>query len=162
MFLIKLAVRSNPVNGEVYSIQRYVISFVSNLRQVGCFCPGTPESSTNKTDRHDIAEIWLKVVLNTINTLIKFIIFFSSKNTFNILHILQLNCKIISSRVQYKHKKKSLIIQNALYKVDTPDSCINHGIYRTYVCFSFVNISLQLYVNKKLFFVIIYFTLIGS
>ena len=28
--------------------------------------PGTPVSSTNKTDRHHIAEILLKVVLNTI------------------------------------------------------------------------------------------------
>ena len=31
------------------------------------FSPGTPVSSTNKTDSHDIAEILLKVVLNTIN-----------------------------------------------------------------------------------------------
>jgi hypothetical protein len=30
------------------------------------FSLGTPVSSTNKTDRHDIAEILLKVVLNTI------------------------------------------------------------------------------------------------
>jgi len=30
------------------------------------FFPGTPVSSTNKTDRHDITEILLKVVLNTI------------------------------------------------------------------------------------------------
>ena len=29
--------------------------------------PGTPVSSTNKTDSHDIIEILLKVVLNTIN-----------------------------------------------------------------------------------------------
>jgi hypothetical protein len=28
---------------------------------------GTPVSSTNKTDRHDIAEILLKMALNTIN-----------------------------------------------------------------------------------------------
>ena len=28
---------------------------------------GTPVSSTNKTDRHDIAEILLKVTLSTIN-----------------------------------------------------------------------------------------------
>jgi hypothetical protein len=28
---------------------------------------GTPVSSTNKTDRHDIAEILLKVALNSIN-----------------------------------------------------------------------------------------------
>jgi hypothetical protein len=31
------------------------------------FSPGTPVSSTNKTDRHDIAEILLKVALSTIN-----------------------------------------------------------------------------------------------
>jgi hypothetical protein len=31
------------------------------------FSVGTPVSSTNKTDRHDIAEILLKVALNTIN-----------------------------------------------------------------------------------------------
>jgi hypothetical protein len=27
--------------------------------------PGPPVSSTNKTDSHDITEIWLKVALNT-------------------------------------------------------------------------------------------------
>ena len=31
------------------------------------FSPGIPISSINKTDRHDITEILLKVVLNTIN-----------------------------------------------------------------------------------------------
>jgi hypothetical protein len=31
------------------------------------FSPGIPASSTTKTDCHDIAEILLKVVLNTIN-----------------------------------------------------------------------------------------------
>ena len=30
------------------------------------FTPGTSVSSTNKTDRHDITEILLKVALNTI------------------------------------------------------------------------------------------------
>ena len=30
------------------------------------FSPGTPVSYTNRTDRHDIAEILLKVALNTI------------------------------------------------------------------------------------------------
>jgi hypothetical protein len=33
--------------------------------------PGTPVSSTNKTDHHDITEILLKVVLNTINPTLK-------------------------------------------------------------------------------------------
>ena len=42
----------NPVHSKVYSIQHYVIKFVSDLQQV---------SSTNKTDRHDITEILLKV-----------------------------------------------------------------------------------------------------
>ena len=60
-------VSSNPVQGEVYSIQIYVIKFVSDLQQVGGFFPGTPVSSTNKTDHNDITEILLKVALNTIN-----------------------------------------------------------------------------------------------
>jgi hypothetical protein len=46
--------------------QHYAIKFVSNLRQVGGFLPGTPVSSTNKTDRHDIPGILLKVALNII------------------------------------------------------------------------------------------------
>ena len=64
-------------------IQHYVIKFVNNLQQVyippylflfvsqlvagRLFSPGTPVSSTNKTDPHDIPEILLKVALNTIN-----------------------------------------------------------------------------------------------
>ena len=58
----------NPVNDEVYTIQYYVVKFVSDLRQVGrLFSPGTPVSSSNKTDRHDITEILLKVALSTID-----------------------------------------------------------------------------------------------
>ena len=40
---------------------RMVARFITGL----WFSPGTPVSSTNKTDRHDIAEILLKVVLDT-------------------------------------------------------------------------------------------------
>jgi hypothetical protein len=47
-------------------VQHYVIKFVRDLRQVGVFSAGTPVSSTNKTDCHDITEILLKVALNTI------------------------------------------------------------------------------------------------
>ena len=50
---------SNPAHGEVYSIQHYVIKFIGDLRQVDGF-------STNKTDRHNITDILLKVALNTI------------------------------------------------------------------------------------------------
>jgi hypothetical protein len=49
-------VNSNPVHSEVYSIQHYLIKFVSDLR----FSQGTTVSSTNKTDSHDIAEILFK------------------------------------------------------------------------------------------------------
>ena len=48
-----------------------MIKFVSDFQQVGGFhrrySPGTPASSTNKIDRHDITEILLKMALNTIN-----------------------------------------------------------------------------------------------
>jgi hypothetical protein len=56
----------NPTPGEVYSIQHYVIKFVSDLRQVSDFLRGTAVYSTNKTDSHDITEILLQVALNTI------------------------------------------------------------------------------------------------
>ena len=68
---ITTQVSSNPVHDEVYSILHYVIKIVSDLRQVGLwFSSGTLVSSTNETDRHDIdiAEILLKVALNTVNT----------------------------------------------------------------------------------------------
>ena len=44
-------------------VQHYVIKFVAKGRW---FSPGTPVSSTNKNDRHNITEILLKVALNTI------------------------------------------------------------------------------------------------
>ena len=65
-------VSSNPVHGEVFSMQHYVIKFVSDLRQIGGFS-GYSVSFTNKTDRHDIAEILLKVALSIINQTIDII-----------------------------------------------------------------------------------------
>ena len=44
-------------------LQHYMIKFARDLRQVGGFLH---VSSTNKADLHDIAEILLKVTLNTI------------------------------------------------------------------------------------------------
>jgi hypothetical protein len=38
------------------------------------FSPGPPVSSTNKTDRHDITEILLKVALNTILYIIELVL----------------------------------------------------------------------------------------
>ena len=59
-------VSSNPVQGEVHSIQHYVTKFVSDLT-CRWISPGTPVFITNKTNRHDITEILLKVALSTIN-----------------------------------------------------------------------------------------------
>jgi hypothetical protein len=52
----------------VYSIQHCWIKFGNDLLQDQgrCFSPGTPVSSTNKTDHHNKTEILLKVALNTI------------------------------------------------------------------------------------------------
>ena len=52
-------------SGEVYSISLCdkVFQWLAAGRW---FSPGTPVSSTNKIDLHDIAEILLKVALNTI------------------------------------------------------------------------------------------------
>jgi len=44
----------------------FFIWFVSDLRQDSGFSPGIPVSSTNKTDRHNMTEILLKLALNTL------------------------------------------------------------------------------------------------
>jgi hypothetical protein len=50
---INLSLNLNHIHGDVYSIQHYLIMFVSGLRQVyDFFSPGTLVSSTNKTDHH--------------------------------------------------------------------------------------------------------------
>jgi len=71
-------VSSNPTHCKVYKIQHYGIKFVHNFRHA-CqwFSQGTPVSSTNKTDHHDISEILLKVVLNTIILTLLHVKFFS-------------------------------------------------------------------------------------
>jgi hypothetical protein len=54
LFMMPIAtkiVSSNPTHGEVY---------------IWWFSPGPPVSFTNKTDRHDITKILLKVALTTI------------------------------------------------------------------------------------------------
>ena len=54
----------NFVHGEVYSIY-YVIKFVSDLRQVGCFLRVIRFPAPIKLIVYDKIEILLKVVLNT-------------------------------------------------------------------------------------------------
>ena len=52
-------VNLNPTQARC-TLQHYVIKFVSNLWQVGDFLQVLQVSSTNKSDRHDIAEIFFK------------------------------------------------------------------------------------------------------
>ena len=66
IYIIKVASSKNA-HGEVYSIQHYV----SDLWQVGRFSSGNQFSSTNKTYRHDIAEIFLIVSINIITQNLK-------------------------------------------------------------------------------------------
>ena len=53
-----------PDHGEVYLIQHYVINLAVTCGM--SVVSGTPVSSANKTELHDITEILLKVVLNII------------------------------------------------------------------------------------------------
>jgi hypothetical protein len=65
-------------SGEMYQIQHYVTKSVSDLGQVG-----TPVSSTNKTDCHDITEILSKVALNIITLILIFVLLFTLLSKFN-------------------------------------------------------------------------------
>jgi hypothetical protein len=50
----------------MYLIQDYALKFVIDMGQVGGFLRVNAVSPANKTDRHDINEILLKVALTTI------------------------------------------------------------------------------------------------
>jgi hypothetical protein len=78
------------------------------------FSPGTPVSSTNKTDRHDITEILLKVALNTIirtlytittthhkninNIFIWFVLFFFQISVILCIYIVTISCQTSHTR----------------------------------------------------------------
>ena len=50
------------------SLQHDVIKFICDLQKAeGRWFSGSPFSTTNKTDRNDITEIFLNVALNTTN-----------------------------------------------------------------------------------------------
>ena len=66
VFTTLCAISSNPVHGEVYSRQHYMIKFLSNFRQVSGFPRVLQFPQPIKTDRHDITETLLKALLNTI------------------------------------------------------------------------------------------------
>ena len=63
------------------------------LATVLWFSPGTQVSSTNKTNRHGINEILLKVALNTINCVLINIIFHLNIYIFNRIHLFLIKFK---------------------------------------------------------------------
>ena len=80
------------------------------------FSPGIPVSSSNKTDRHDITDILLKVALNT-NTLTMGLIIISAKNVSSNnrvgpYHMCNLECNYLIGRYAnfttsiHKHAEK--------------------------------------------------------
>jgi hypothetical protein len=86
------------------------------------FSPGTPASSTTKTGRHDIAEILLKVALNTTNQIKSSIGFYIVKKIFELTNcgnksnslreLPLLNLQIFLLRVWFKkYTKQCRLVQ---------------------------------------------------
>jgi hypothetical protein len=66
---------------------------VKKLNSGRGFSPGTPASSITKTGHHDIAEILLKVALNTINQINHYILE-CKRNFGNKIHQVRLRSKL--------------------------------------------------------------------
>ena len=111
---ITKVVGSNPTHGKLYSIQHNVIKFVLVTGQ--WFSPGTSVSSTNKIDSLNIAEILLKVVLNTI-TQVNPILFMQVHNA----HTIYLHC--ISNKKMFLNHIKPCCKSDILYYL----------VYRNYI-----------------------------
>ena len=95
-------VSSNSVYGEVYSIQHYVIKVCQWLETGRWFSPGTPVSSSNKTDRH------ARYNRNTIN------------QTSNSLHQIELT--------QQKHRNIRFVLFLGTLNTECQEICsINHN-----------------------------------
>jgi hypothetical protein len=73
------------------------------LAQGRWFSPGTPASSTTKTGRHDIAEILLKVALNT-----KIQILNSNSSNFQMNELFTL-CPLKQANVKYRNISRFVI-----------------------------------------------------
>jgi len=82
---------------------RFVLDITCDLRHVGGFFQCTPVSFTNKTDRHDTTEIFLKVVLNTITlthlkckSWLRFVLLVSTFSICEFVHFLFLFTMVLS------------------------------------------------------------------
>ena len=106
-----------------------------------CFFPGTPVSSTNKTDCHDITEILLKMALNTIlySHLEPFSRFYQNltgicytrSGTWPPESILILICQIFKKKK--KRKKKGLHVNHLAYSNTIKFQFIQGSLYYQYL-----------------------------
>jgi hypothetical protein len=116
-------VSSNPAHGEVYSIQ-HCDKVCQWLATGQWFSPGTPVSSINKAYLHDIAEILLKVALNTITIwrqLYQKYILYSLEGEFEDTKVGNQNPYIEDEQTTQwpKDKKKTTKGQTTIYKTYT-------------------------------------------
>ena len=114
---------SNPAHGEVYSIQ-HCDKVCQWLATGQWFSPGTPVSSINKAYLHDIAEILLKVALNTITIwrqLYQKYILYSLEGEFEDTKVGNQNPYIEDEQTTQwpKDKKKTTKGQTTIYKTYT-------------------------------------------
>jgi hypothetical protein len=63
MFIVSTVCSKSP---SIFYFGKTIV-LKENVHETIMFSPGTPVSPNNNTDRHDIAEMLLKVALNTIN-----------------------------------------------------------------------------------------------
>jgi hypothetical protein len=103
------------------------------------FSPGTPDSSTTKTGRHDIAEILLKMALNTIKSnqvkswlgtnasISGGVIFDSCANTYPLSEMM---CILLFYYCSYKNNTKA-IVTLIYHKIPNTSICILHLSFST-------------------------------
>ena len=125
---------SNPVHGEAYSMQHYVIKFVSDLLQVCGFLQVLRFPPPMRLDRHNKTENLLKVTLNTINQpnhhFSHYVHLIAAADRFQSI-CLNVVCHISKKPLQRKHgekywKTKNVVsyLQNTIFYYLTPMSCM--------------------------------------
>ena len=92
-------------HGRQQSLIGHVLKSIYTLYKEGKrFSPGTLVSSTNKTGRHDITEILLKVALNTINQI---------KKVTSFTPLTSKHCKLIRGNSAPNTQNKYVVIKSA-------------------------------------------------
>ena len=104
------------------------------------FSPGTPVSSTNKTDRHNITEILLKVALNTVNQPFepcngndqRFYFVIICKSVYNVKQ--SQNCKNRGCQINmYISYITCYIVKNIIFEISSQTEIIFVKKYENYI-----------------------------